>query len=187
MLNRLQQRDEEMMPYGKTLGFKVESIAAGEAVVSLSCSTRLHNVFGYTHGGAIFSIADTAVGLAHLASIGPDQTATTIECSIRYMRPALSGTLRATARTVKQGSTLSFYECDIADESGRLMARVSATMNHLLRKVISVMRCGVQVVCRPFGECASVDQLCTHGRWASICGSPHRVPFTSVVRVDFLK
>jgi hypothetical protein len=36
--------------------------------------------------------------------------------------------LRATARTVKQGRTLSFYECDIADESGRLMARVSATM-----------------------------------------------------------
>jgi acyl-CoA thioesterase len=128
MLNRLQQRDEAMMPYGKTLGFQVESIAAGEAVVSLSCSTRLHNVFGYTHGGAIFSIADTAVGLAHLASIGQDQTATTVECSISYMRPVRSGTLRATARTVKQGRTLSFYECDIADESGRLMARVSATM-----------------------------------------------------------
>jgi len=44
------------------------------------------------------------------------------------MRPALFGTLRATARTVKQGRTLSFYECDIADGSGRLMARVSATM-----------------------------------------------------------
>jgi len=73
MLDQLRQRDEAMMPYGKTLGFKVESIAAGEAVVSLSCSTRLHNVFGYTHGGAIFSIADTAVGLAHLASIGNDQ------------------------------------------------------------------------------------------------------------------
>lgn len=44
------------------------------------------------------------------------------------MRPALSGTLRATARMVKQGRTLSFYECDISDERGRLMARVSATM-----------------------------------------------------------
>jgi len=107
------------MPYGKTLGFRVESLAAGEAVVSLSCSTRLHKVF---------SIADTAVGLAHLASIGQDQTATTIECSISYMRPGPLGTLRAAARTVKRGRTLSFYECDIADESGRLMARVSATM-----------------------------------------------------------
>jgi uncharacterized protein (TIGR00369 family) len=128
MLKRLQRKDKAMMPYGKTLGFKVERLAAGEAVVSLACSTQLHNVFGYTHGGAIFSIADTAIGIAHLASIGHDQTATTIECSISYIRPALTGTLRATARTVKQGRTLSFYECDIADDSGRLMARVSATM-----------------------------------------------------------
>jgi uncharacterized protein (TIGR00369 family) len=128
MLDQLQQRDKAMMPYGKTLGFKVESIAAGEAVVSLSCSTRLHNVFGYSYGGAIFSIADTAIGLAHLSSIGQDRTVTTVECSISYLRPALVGTLRATARTVRQGRTLSFYECDIAGESDRLMARVSATM-----------------------------------------------------------
>ncbi len=64
---------------------------------------------------------------AHIASIGQDQTATAIDSSITCMRPVLSGRLRATARTVKQGRTLSFYECDIADESGRLMARVSAT------------------------------------------------------------
>ena len=44
------------------------------------------------------------------------------------MRPALSGLLRATARTVKQGRTLSFYECDITDDEGRLIARASATM-----------------------------------------------------------
>jgi uncharacterized protein (TIGR00369 family) len=128
MLKRLHRKDEAMMPYGKTLGFKVESFAAGEAVVSLACSTELHNVFGYTHGGAIFSIADTAIAIAHLGSIRHGQTATTIECSIRYMRPALTGTLRATARTLKRGRTLSFYECDIADENGRLMASVSATM-----------------------------------------------------------
>src|ERR1700742_4206676 len=128
MLKRLQQKDGAMMPYGKTLGFKVESLAAGVAVVSLECSTPLHNLFGYTHGGAIFSIADTAIGIAHVAAIGPEQTATTIECSIRYMRPVLSGTLRASARTVKKGRTLSFYECDIADESGRIMACVFATM-----------------------------------------------------------
>jgi acyl-CoA thioesterase len=131
---RLLQQNEAMMPYGKTLGFKVESIAAGEAVVSLACSTDLHNVFGYTHGGAIFSIADTAVGLAHLSSIAQGQTATTIASSISYMRPALYGTLRATARNVKQGRTLSFYECTIADESGQLVARVSATMMTLDEK-----------------------------------------------------
>jgi len=128
MLNHLRERDQAMMPYGRTLSFAVESVGAGSAIVSVPCSEPLHNLFGYAHGGAIFSIADTAIGLAHLAALAPEQTATTIEASISYMRPALSGTLRATARTVKRGRTLSFYECDVTDENGRLMARVSATM-----------------------------------------------------------
>jgi uncharacterized protein (TIGR00369 family) len=128
MLNRLLQQDDAMMPYGRTLGFRVESIGEGQAVVSLSCSTSLHNVFGYTHGGAIFSIADTAIGLAHLSSIEEDHTATTVESNIHYLRPALAGRLRASAHVVKQGRTLSFYECDITGEDERIIARVSATM-----------------------------------------------------------
>ncbi|MFT4112360.1 PaaI family thioesterase [Silvibacterium sp.] len=128
LLQRLRERNGAMMPLGATLGFTVESVVAGEVVVSMPCEPQVHNMFGYAHGGAIFAIADTAIGLAHLASVREDQTATTVESSIRYMRPALSGTLRATARAVKQGRTLSFYECDITDEEGRLMARISATM-----------------------------------------------------------
>jgi len=117
-----------MMPFGRTLGFAVESVAKGAAVVSTACLPHLHNVLGYTHGGAIFSIADTAIGLAHLASLDEGQTATTVESRITYMRPALDGLLRATARVVKQGRTLSFYECDITDDTERLMARMSASM-----------------------------------------------------------
>jgi uncharacterized protein (TIGR00369 family) len=127
-LQRLRAKDRAMMPYGLTLGFTVESLASGEAVVSMPCLQHVHNVFGYTHGGATFSIADTAIGLAHLAAIEEGQTATTVESRITYMRPALSGLLRATARTVKQGRNLSFYECDVTDDTGRLVARVSATM-----------------------------------------------------------
>lgn len=128
MLTRLLQQDDAMMPYGKTLGFRVGRIDKGQAVVSLPCSTSLHNVFGYTHGGAIFSIADTAIGLAHLSSIGEEHTTTTVESNIRYLRPSLAGVLRASAQVVKQGRTLSFYECDITDEDGRMIARASATM-----------------------------------------------------------
>lgn len=127
-LERLRALDETMMPFGKTLGFAVESVSGGAAVVRAACMPHLQNVLGYTHGGAIFSIADTAIGLAHLASVGHGQTATTVESRITYMRPALGGMLRATARVVKQGRTLSFYECDITDDAERLMARVSATM-----------------------------------------------------------
>jgi acyl-CoA thioesterase len=127
-LERVRAMDETMMPFGKTIGFAVESVANGKAVVRVTCLPHLHNVLGYTHGGAIFSIADTAIGLAHLASLKDGETATTVESRITYMRPALDGLLRATARVVKQGKTLSFFECDVTDDAERLMARVSATM-----------------------------------------------------------
>ena len=123
-----------MMPYGETLGFVVEEVYEGVATVTLAGSEALHNVFGYTHGGAIFSIADTAIGLAHLASINEGQTATTIESGIQYMRPVLAGVLKAKARAIKQGRTLSFYECDVLDEENRIMARVTATMMNLDQK-----------------------------------------------------
>jgi uncharacterized protein (TIGR00369 family) len=127
-LQRLLGLNKSMMPFGETIGFTVEAIGSGEAVVSMPCMPHLHNLFAYAHGGAIFSIADTAIALAHLASLNEGQTATTVEAGITYIRPVLDGVLRATARTVKKGRTLSFYECDITDDAGRLMARVKATM-----------------------------------------------------------
>lgn len=127
-LQRLRAADVAMMPFGHTLGFEVEHVSSGEAVAIMSCRRELHNVFGYTHGGAIFSLADTAIGLAHLATLDSDETATTVESKINFLRPALRGELRAHAHCVKRGRTLSFFECDIRDEEGRLVARSHATM-----------------------------------------------------------
>jgi acyl-CoA thioesterase len=128
LLERVRQSDMAMMPYGHTLGFKVEKLSPGEAVVVMTCEKRHHNVFDYTHGGAIFSLADTAIGLAHIATLREHQTATTVESKINFLRPALQGELRAHACTVKQGRTLSVIECDIFDEGNKLIARTSATM-----------------------------------------------------------
>jgi uncharacterized protein (TIGR00369 family) len=127
-LQRLREADAAMMPFGRTIGFRVERIVSGEAVVVVSCNRKLHNVFGYTHGGAIFSLADTAIGLAHVSLLESHQTSTTVESKINFLRPALSGELRAHARCVKQGRTLSFFECDVLDGENRLIARSNATM-----------------------------------------------------------
>jgi uncharacterized protein (TIGR00369 family) len=127
-LANLRTVDAAMMPFGHTLGFRVERVMDGEAVVVMECRRDMHNIFGYMHGGAIFSIADTAIGLAHVASLDTQQTGTTVESKINFLRPALDGKLRAHARCVKQGRNLSLFECDVLDEENRLIARISATM-----------------------------------------------------------
>jgi uncharacterized protein (TIGR00369 family) len=127
-LARLRDTDVAMMPFGHKLGFRVDCVTAEEAVVVLDCATDLHNIFGYTHGGAIFAIADTAIGLLHVASLDIHQTGTTVESKINFLRPALTGTLTAHARCVKRGRSISLFECDVLDERNRLVARSTATM-----------------------------------------------------------
>lgn len=127
-LNQLRATDPAMMPLGHTLGFRTERVSAGEAVVVLPSERHLNNLFGYMHGGAIFAIADTAIGLAYVASLDAGRTGTTVESKINFLRPVLSGELQAFAKCVNQGKSLSFYECDVRDDRDRLIARVSATM-----------------------------------------------------------
>ncbi|WP_158945302.1 PaaI family thioesterase [Granulicella sp. S190] len=127
-LDALRRKDAAMMPLGTLMGFEVESVEPGAANVKMICDQRHQNVFGYTHGGTIFTLADTAIGLAHIASLSPEETGTTVESKINYLRPALGGLLRSEARCVKRGQNLSFFECDVFDERDRLIARANATM-----------------------------------------------------------
>src|SRR5277367_5957073 len=102
-LEALRRKDPTMMPFGALLGFEVEYVELGEASVRMILDRRHNNVFGCTHGGVIFTLADTAIGLAHVAALTSQETGTTVESKINYLRPAFGGLLRAQARCVKQG------------------------------------------------------------------------------------
>ena len=131
LLERLQrglQADPSLMPFGSTVGFSVELLREGGAVVVLRTDERHENIVGYTHGGVLSTIADTAIGLAHLTTLQEDETATTVEIKINYLRPVWHTELRAHAHMVKRGKLLSFLECELLDGEDRLVARASGTM-----------------------------------------------------------
>ena len=119
------------MPLGETLGFHVEQLDAGSAVVVMEAHGRHANVLGATHGGIPFVLADTAAGLAHLGLLAEGEAGTTIEMKINFVRPVWQTKLRAEARTIHQGRTLSLLECAVFDEEGRLVARALATLIRL--------------------------------------------------------
>jgi acyl-CoA thioesterase len=52
---------------------------------------------------------------------------TTIELKVNFVRPAVSGRLRAIGRVVEIKQTLLFGEADVVDDKGRLIARASST------------------------------------------------------------
>ena len=114
-------------PIARLLGFVLVAIEPGRAVFALEADEKHHNPMGTLHGGIYCDLADAAMGYAYAATLGDDETFTTVELKINFFRPVRRGKLTAEARVVKAGSTLGYVECDIKDQSSQLVARASST------------------------------------------------------------
>ena len=58
---------------------------------------------------------------------GEGETFTTIELKINFLRAVRKATLTAEARVVKAGSTLGYVECEVKDQTGKLVAKAAST------------------------------------------------------------
>lgn len=114
-------------PVATLLGFVVTSVGAGQAVIEFDAAERHANPMGTLHGGVLAAIADAAMGVAYMSSLGEGETFTTLELKINFLKPVWNARLRAVGNIVKKGRTISLVECDITDEKGHLVARASST------------------------------------------------------------
>lgn len=114
-------------PVARLIGFVVTSIDRGRATVELDGGERHTNPMGTLHGGVLCDIADAAMGLAYAATLQEDESFTTLELKINFLRPVWNAHLRAEGRVVQRGRTVGLTECDIWDERDRLVARASST------------------------------------------------------------
>jgi uncharacterized protein (TIGR00369 family) len=124
---QLVQRGELDVPVATLVGFKLASIERGEAVVELEAGERHYNPMGTLHGGILCDIADAAMGMAYASQLAEDESFTTLELKINFLKPVWKARLRAAGRVVKSGRTIGLVECDITDQTGRLVARASST------------------------------------------------------------
>ncbi len=111
----------------KLIGFRLTGFAGGEATVELKSGPQHYNPMGTVHGGVLCDIADAAMGMALASTLGPDQSFTTLELKINFLRPVWEADLTAKARVISRGKTVGLVECDVTDASGRLLARASST------------------------------------------------------------
>jgi uncharacterized protein (TIGR00369 family) len=114
-------------PIARLLGFVLKSLEPGHAVFEMKVDECHHNPMGTLHGGIYCDLADAAMGYAYAATLEGGEAFTTIELKINFLRPVRKATLTAEARVVKAGSTLGYVECDVKDETGRLVARAAST------------------------------------------------------------
>jgi uncharacterized protein (TIGR00369 family) len=111
----------------RTLGARITESEPGRVVLELEAGPEHRHGGGVVQGGVITQIADAAMGMS-LATLQEDGLwNTTIELKINFIRPVVSGRLRAVGRVVEMRQTLLFSEADVLDEKDRLVARASST------------------------------------------------------------
>lgn len=113
----------------QTLQFKIAHIDKQKATVSVNADPELHgNQQGTVHGGLLCELADAAIGTAHSIIMQADQSFTTIELKINFIRPSWKTLLTATAEPIYAGKTITHYKCEIKNESDNLVAIVVSTV-----------------------------------------------------------
>ena len=130
MLDRIEQvirGDAPPPPVARLIGFDLISVKPGEAVIEFQATEVHANPMGTLHGGILCDIADAAMGIAYASNLAEDESFTTLELKINFLKPIWKARLRAVGRLVKQGRTVGLVECDIIDEKGSLVARATST------------------------------------------------------------
>jgi uncharacterized protein (TIGR00369 family) len=115
-------------PIAQLIGFEPVDLESGRAVFQLEVDPDRHaNPMGSVHGGVLCDLTDAAMGYAYASSLAEDETFTTVELKINFLRPVWHGLVSATARLVSRGRSIGLVECDVTDSSGKLVARASST------------------------------------------------------------
>jgi uncharacterized protein (TIGR00369 family) len=117
----------EVFPIADFLGIKFISQSNGNAVAEFRAGAQHANPMGTLHGGTLCDLADAAMGVAFASTLQHDESFTTLELKINFLRPMWNGLLRAEADVVSRGRTVGLVECNITDEKSRLIARTSST------------------------------------------------------------
>ncbi len=116
------------------VGTKVKEVHEGTALLEVELRGELLNRWGIPHGGVVFTLADTACGLAAM-SAGERRTVTA-NAHMNYLRRAEpEGKLTARAKAVKAGRSLAFTEVEIFDGSETLVATGQFTMAYTDEKL----------------------------------------------------
>src|SRR4029453_18822200 len=96
MLDSMQSmvRGETPMPAAATLiGMRLESFAAGGAPVVPHATAAHANPMGTVQGGILAAMADAAMGWAFMTNLGENESYTTLEVKINFLRPVGGGRL----------------------------------------------------------------------------------------------
>lgn len=98
---------KSVFPQAVKVGFTIESVTGGAAVVQLTPDERHLRPGGTVSGPTLMTMADTAAYVAVLGHYGPEALAVTSSLEIHFLRKPPMTPLRSEARLIKHGRRLA--------------------------------------------------------------------------------
>lgn len=103
----------------RTTGVRIEEAAPNYSRCSMEIDERHYNTNGDVMGGAIFTLADYAFGVA---SNTGNQPTVSLTGTINFIRPTRGPVLYAEAKCIKSGRSITFFEITVTDGEGNIVA-----------------------------------------------------------------
>jgi uncharacterized protein (TIGR00369 family) len=114
-------------PYYEYLGIEVVEADEGFAKLRLDFKDHLTHPFGYFHGGAIASLADSAGINAVLTTLNDEEKALTLEMKINYLLPVKDAVVFAEGKVIHKGKKFAVADVDVKSDDGQLVAKAIVT------------------------------------------------------------
>lgn len=105
-------------------GAVIDEIGEHYAICSMEITPHHLNAAGRVMGGAVFMLADFAFAVASNFGHPADVTTTS---QITFLRPSQGKMLYAKSQELRRGRTAVYYETSVTDDTGALIARVTAS------------------------------------------------------------
>lgn len=98
-----------------------------EAVISIEMRDDLRQPSGVLHGGVTATLIDTAMAFAVRTRLGIDEATATVDLTIHYLRPHITGTFTCTAKIVRAGKRIFTVSADVVNDDGKHIATAVST------------------------------------------------------------
>ncbi|MBW1705872.1 MAG: PaaI family thioesterase [Deltaproteobacteria bacterium] len=110
--------------FARKLGMRLVELEPGHAIVEMAPQEDTTNIFGMTHGGAIFSLIDEAF---QLSCNSHGTVAVALNMTITYHQPPdRMSILRAESTEIHLSLKTATYEIKVTDENGALISSCQA-------------------------------------------------------------
>jgi len=114
-------------PIARLIGFELTKVGKGTARVEMDAGPQHSNPMGTLHGGIICDISDAAMGIAYVSTLGANESFTTMELKVNFLRPVWTGHIVAKATVLRKGRSTGLIVCRVVDARGKLVAFATGT------------------------------------------------------------